>query len=126
MRLAHIADVDEGVEGVRGDGRLGAVDEAVDVGGRGVEAVEGFDVVRGGAVHHGRTDGGEREVGLLLGDVIPGCLFGEGLRGAVCDSAVCGVFCGFLVCHGIPVCFGVCVLWPVPFRAIPDAGEGGG
>ncbi len=124
--FANVTDIDEGIEGRLGDGLLGGVYESIDVRGRGVQAVEGVDGVRGGPVDHGRAEGGEGEAGPVLGDVFPGCLLGEGLGSAICDCAICGVLCGFLVCYWIPICFRICVLPPIAFRAVPDGSEGGG
>lgn len=73
MRLTYIADIDEGVEGGWGNGLFGAVHEAVDVCSGGVEVIEGVDVVCWGPVDHGWADGGESEVWVVPGDVVPGC-----------------------------------------------------
>lgn len=54
------------------------------------------------AEDHGRTHGGDREVGLLVLDEFPGGFFSEGFGGAV---AVCGVLDGFFHRYRVPVEF---------------------
>jgi len=126
MGLADVADVDPEVEGGRGHLLLAAVHEVVDLGGRRVQLAEVGHGVGRGAVHHGRADGGDVEVGVVLGDVVEGGLLGQLLGGAVGDGAGGVLLRSLLVGDGVPVLLGVGVAWSQTLVQVEDRGEGGG
>jgi len=76
------------------------------------------------SVHHGRADGRDAEVRVLLLDEIERRLLGECLAGAIGGGAVRAL--GGLVGDWVPVGFGVGVAGPVAFVHVDDGGEGGG
>lgn len=78
----------------------------------------------GRAVDHRRADGRDVEGRPLRLDEVEGRLFREGFAGAVGGRAVGGL--GRLVCHRVPVCFGVGVAWPGALVEVQDGGEGRG
>jgi hypothetical protein len=67
--------------------------------------------------HKRRAHGGEREVGLLLLDKVPGGALGKGLAGAVAVGRVLDCLLGR---ERVPVCFAVGVVGPVALEGVDD------